>query len=514
MIHRATGPLAIVWFLAASPIAPQEAALVAEQNDSVMVRIVDADLRTAVQALGRHLDRPVIFGAVQPVRVTLETPRPLPRSEVLDLLRSLLQSHDLDLEEDPAGYRVTSRGGTRPARPGGRPFLDTGPGDGTVELFVLRLRHARAADVAAVVNALFGRPGAPGELGGPVPTLSRQLHEQRIPPIDAGEPMTEAVAPGRSAMLSGEVVIVPDPRTNSILVRANPDDFEIIRAAVTQIDVRPLQVLIEVLIAEVRRDRSFALGVAVDVPPSRIPGSDATIEGSTTGIGVGDFALRVLNIGGIDWDLTLRAASARGDVTILSRPVVIAANNEQAGILVGSQRPFVQVQRTLPTDASVRDQVIQYRDVGTHLTVRPTVSDDGYVMLEVTQEVNAATTETAFDAPVISTRSVVTSLLVRDGQTAVLGGLSDVQRDATRSGVPVLSRIPLIGWLFGGMTRRTIETELFIFLTPRVLHTDEDLDDSARGVRERARWLRDPIGMIPPPPPARDTAPPPPETDR
>jgi general secretion pathway protein D len=194
-----------------------------------------------------------------------------------------------------------------------------------------------------------------------------------------------------------------------------------------------------------------------------------------------------MNLGGADINATLRAAAARGDVSIVSRPIVLAANNELAEILVGSQRPFVQVSRSLPTDTPQRDQVVQYRDVGTQLSVRPTISPEGYVMLEVTQEVNAVTTELAFDAPVISTRSVQTRLLVRDGQTAVLGGLADRQRDNNQSGVPVLSSIPLIGGLFGRVSRRATETELFLFLTPTVLFTDADVDGATIPLQRRIR---------------------------
>jgi general secretion pathway protein D len=82
----------------------------------------------------------------------------------------------------------------------------------------------------------------------------------------------------------------------------------------------------------------------------------------------------------------------------------------------------------------------------------------------------------AFDAPVISTREAVTRVLVKDGQTIVLGGLRDQQRDARSGGVPVLSSIPLIGGLFGSSSRRTNETELYLFLTPRILRTDADAD--------------------------------------
>lgn len=157
---------------------------------------------------------------------------------------------------------------------------------------------------------------------------------------------------------------------------------------------------------------------------------------------------------------------------------------------MGSQRPFVQVSRSLPTDVPSRDQVVQYKDVGTELTVTPTISADGYVMLSVLQEVNAATSETAFDAPVISTRAVQTRLLVRDGQTIVLGGLADQQRDAVSSGIPVLSSIPILGGLFGRTGRRSSETELFIFLTPRVIQSDQDADDASAPFRDRAGRIK------------------------
>jgi general secretion pathway protein D len=276
------------------------------------------------------------------------------------------------------------------------------------------------------------------------------------------------------------------------LIRASQDDFELIQAAVREVDVRPLQVLIEVVVAELRKDRSFAFGVDASLPPARVRGtSNTTVDARSTGIGLGDFALKIMEIGGVDLDLTLRAAASRGDVSILSRPIVLAANNEVAEILVGSQRPFIQIARALPTDNAARDQVVQYKDVGTNLSVRPTISEEGYVMLEVTQEVNAVTSEVAFDAPVISTRTVRTQLLVRDNQTVVIGGLADRQREHLQGGVPLLSNIPFLGGLFGRSSRRTSETELFIFLTPRIIHTDADAARVTTPLRQRVPERRE-----------------------
>lgn len=473
--------------------AQGDSAVTTLRNDSVTVRFVDVDLRAAVQALGRFLDRPVLFAGVTGVRVTLETPRPVPRAEVVKLLRGLVEGQNLELVQDSSFYRVRTRDTGRPGAGEGPVPVAARPGGlsspaAAVELFVIRLQHARAADVAATVNALYGRASALGELGGGRPaTLDEGLRQNQVPPAGA-PPLPGAVqgVAGRSATLTGELTIVPDARANSLLIRATRNDFALVDAAVKELDIRPLQVLIEVLIAEVRRDRSFAFGTDVTVPTNKIPGTKATASGGTAGLGLGDFVLKVMGVGGINLDATLRAAAERGDVSIVSRPVVIATNNDQAEILVGSQRPFVQIARALPTDNAARDQVVQYKDVGTRLIVKPTISTDGYVQLEVTQEVNAATTEQQFNAPIISTRTVRTQLLIKDGQTVVLGGLTDRQREANQAGVPLLSSIPLLGGLFGRASRRTTETELFLFITPRVIRTDDDASKVTDPLRRRA----------------------------
>jgi general secretion pathway protein D len=465
----------------AAPLVAQQDTLVAVRNDSVSVRFTNVDLRVAVQALARYLDRPVVFGSIGDLRITLETSQPVARQSLPAILRGMLETHGLELAEEAGFYRVGAV--TPPAPP---PPAQASPR----QLFVLVVRHARAADVAATVNALYGRAGALGEIGAPSPTLAQELRQNLVPPADAPAPGQQAPVTPQVAELTGDVTIIPDSRTNSLLIRASREDFELIRAAVEQVDVRPLQVLIEVVIAEVRKDRSRGFGVEAILPPQRVPGIDADVSASTAGAGLGDFVLTVMKLGSIDLSATLTAAASRGDVTILSRPVLLAANNESAEILVGSQRPFIQVQRALPTDAPVRDQVVQFKDVGTRLSVRPTISDDGYVTLQVSQEVNAATAEVAFDAPVISTRTIQTQLLVKDGHTAVLGGLADKQKDVTKSGVPLLSEIPLLGGLFGVQVVHVTETELFVFLTPRVIRSDEELEAASDAAGEKTRRLR------------------------
>jgi general secretion pathway protein D len=461
----------LLWCTAISALSAQDTSAVRFVNDSLTVRFVETDIRAVIQAVGRYLTKPVIVGAIPATRVSLETPGPVDRVRLLALLKGLVESQNLELREDSAFYRISARA-ERPSG-GTRVSSDSGP----VQLFVIRLRHARAADVAATVNQLFGGSGEfSGRTGLGNGTLSDELRRSQVPPAGATPNQVASGAAAKASFLTGAVVIVPDELTNSLLVRASAADFDVMREAVDQLDIRPLQVLIEVLIVEARHDRSFSFGLDVFVPPQSIDKGNGTIDARSIGAGLGDLVVRLMNVGRADIDATLTAAASRGDVEIISRPVLLASNNQEARFLVGSQRPFVQVSRSLPTDTPTRDQVIQYRDVGTKLTVRPTINQDGYVSLLIQQEINQATSEVQFDAPVISTREALTRVLVRDGQTIMLGGLTDQQKDVTQGGIPLLSGIPLLGGLFGRADRRNNRTELYLFLTPRILRTDSDAD--------------------------------------
>ncbi len=476
--------------LRVSAVPAQDPSGVVAVQDSVLVRFSDVDLRIVIQALGRYLDRPVLVGPLQPVRVTFESPNPVPRSGVVSLLRGLVEAYDLEFTVDSTFYRVSQKpqqapGARTPSRPAGS--------ETARELFVIRLRHARATDVAGTVAALFGIAiGGGGSRGLSNGTLSDELRRNAAATTE-GEMPVEAESGERAAVLSSAVIIVPDELTNSLLVRADSTDFAVIEAAVQHLDLRPLQVLIQVLIVEARTDRFFSLGADATLSDISIDGGDGTIGGSLLGAGLGNLVIQIMKLGSFDLNAVIRTAVTRGDARIVSRPVLLASNNREARILVGSQRPFVQVSRSLPTDTPTRDQVVQYKDVGTKLTVLPTINPDGYVSLLIRQEVNSATTETQFDAPIISTREAETEVLVRDGQTIVLGGLRERQREVSKGGIPVLSEIPILGGLFGFEEWRTIETELFFFITPMILADDQAVDAATDDVLEQSRRARGPL---------------------
>ena len=467
-------PVVVSTLAAQTTTARVSRPVTALRDDSVIVRFANTDLRTATQLMSQYLDQPVLFSGQGTGPVTMETPRPIRRGEVINLLRGILDSQNFELFTDTAAHLYRARPRLSQAVVRAATPLDQGVphAQGSVELFVLPLKHMRAVDIAVTLNALYGRMMSFGDPRQRPQMLSDELRANQVPAVGAAP-----LAPGNAAHFgapTGEMTIVPDAHANALLVRASRADYELVRAVVDQLDVRPLQVMIEVLIAEVQRDKLFSINVDGALEDTRIGQGPVTLNGSVGSAGVGDFALKVMGVGGLDVSATLRIAASRGDARVLSRPMVITENNQQAEIIVGSQRPFVQVSRTLPTDAGSKDQIVQYKDVGTKLTVRPTISSDGLVQLEVSQEISNATSETQFNAPVISTRSVQTQLLIRDGQTVVLGGLTDLEHESSQGGIPFLSNIPLIGGLFGHASRRASEMELFIFLTPRVIRTDDD----------------------------------------
>ncbi|CAN5426555.1 hypothetical protein BH09GEM1_BH09GEM1_40540 [soil metagenome] len=443
----------------------------------------DADLRAVITAIAEAGGLNVTYGDLPNRRVTLHLPQGLSRADMLPLLRSVASSNGLRVVVDGSLLRLESADARDPnaAATAARASREG------VQLFVYRLKHARAARLAATLQAIYGghSPDAGGAAFGlSTRGLSDQLRATQIPPLNIDTigktPVNAAVVlPGA---VQGEIQIVPDETTNSLLIRAQPADYETIRLAVDALDLRPLQVFIEVLIAEVRRSKSYDLGITANGTKAA-NGNETT--GSLTSSSPDNFLLRITRGGTVSIDLALSALAERGDVRILSRPLILAENNLEARILVGSQRPFVQVFRSLPTDGAVRDQVVQYRDVGTSLSLIPTINPDGYVNLQVKQEVSSATAELQFGAPVISTREATTHLFVKDAETVVIGGLADRQQEETRSGIPILSSIPFIGGLFGSTHNNDSQNELYLFLTPHIVTSDDDAMRLRQGVERR-----------------------------
>jgi general secretion pathway protein D len=466
----------------------------------------DADLSLVLNALAAAGGLSLVYGELPDRSVTLRLAQPVSADQIPTLLESIAQANGLTVVREGPILRLTS------AEPSA---VTTQATDSVPQrrLYVYRLQHARAPRLASTLQALFGGQSSTTAAGFGVTTqtLSQQLRSQAVqavtpgaPPgdLDAAEPAVSAVPTQQIAALPGELIgevqIVPEETTNSLLVRATPEDWQVIQDAVQALDLRPLQVLIEVVIAEVSRSSAFDVGLgaaAADVADNTSVAVEIGGAGSTSR-SAGDLVLEAMRTGNVSVQGFLSLLATEGTVRVLSRPVIFAQNNQEARILIGDERPFIQVFRSLPTDAAVRDQVVQYRDVGTALSILPTINTAGYVNLFVTQEVSTATEETQFGAPIISTREASTQLFVQDSQTVVIGGLIDWQETQAESGIPLLKDIPLLGNLFKSQSTSLRRSELFIFLTARIVATDEDAD-RIRGRLENDAELLQPEGTGP-----------------
>lgn len=495
MIGRRIALLLLFLAPGAAPLRGQEPVRVTPQG--VIINFQGADLRLVLSGLAEAGGINLVYGDLPSKPVTLQMSQPVAKDALLPLIRNLARSNGLTVTEEGGFFRIASADPNVHASGASGDSTGEGP-----RLFTYRLRHARATRLSATLQSVFGGGAATGAPAGLRPlSLSEGLRSQRDASAAYGAapaPASTTAAPttGLPGQLQGEVQIVADEGTNALLVRALPIDWEVIQSAIRELDQRPQQVLIEVLIAEVKHSSGLDVNVTGKIGNNRV-NPTATGELTSTADNAG-LLLQVMRAGSPDQKLLLSMLASRGSVQVVSRPVLLAQNNLESHILVGSQRPFVQVSRSLPTDAGSRDQIVQYRDVGTKLSLTPTINDDGYVNLEVLQEVSNATDAQQFDAPIIDTREAATHLFLRDGQTGVIGGLVDREVDDSRSGIPILKDIPLLGFLFGATKHSTVDNELFIFLTPYVLNDDADMDRVRHAIERNSGALRDVAPGLPP----------------
>lgn len=376
--------------------------------------------------------------------------------------------------------------------------LDAAPaGESGLRTYVVNLKYAAAEDLAGALGQLFGIQIAGGGTGSLADrSLSRALSTFRTRDAETFRtrnttaPSTASAAPAMSprdsagGLLVGRTTIVANNPTNALVIRTAPPNFPLLRETIDALDTRPAQVLFEVTIAEI----SLGAGLEFGVDWSAVNrGGDVNAQ-----FGRPEFPdsnsrsalLRVVHLNGTGVRALLSTLASKSDVRVLSTPEIIAANNREATILVGSKVPFISSTR-LGNDVSI-DRAVQYQDVGTKLSILPTINDDGYVSVQLLQEVSSLTQQTvaaALSAPVISTREASTRAVLRDGQTVVIAGLIGETQQITDQGIPLLMDIPFFGNLFKRKSITRQRTELAIFVTPYLVRTDAEAD----AIRERVR---------------------------
>jgi general secretion pathway protein D len=280
-----------------------------------------------------------------------------------------------------------------------------------------------------------------------------------------------------AASIQDQVNVIADPDTNSLLVRTNPKNYDQVKAILDELDRPVAQVLIKVLIAEVTHDKNSDIGAEFSVLNLRSNG-----HGSAAGT---DFNVAPANPAGLvvsmleeNVAITLRALETDGKLDVLSRPYILASDNQLATITVGQEVPFIT--RSQLTDNGQTINTIEYDDIGILLDVVPHINPDGLVILDVAPEISALTGQTVpisetVSSPVFAKRSAQSRVGVQNGQTIVIGGLMEDKKTQTVDKVPFLGDIPFIGNMFKRTRNAKTKTELLIFLTPHVAARPEEL---------------------------------------
>jgi general secretion pathway protein D len=384
--------------------------------------------------------------------------------------------------------------------------LDEKPaGEAGLRTYVVPLKYANAEDLAQSLSQLFGIATSGGrnrnldDL-----SLSRTLDAFRQREMDTFRQRSEvtpargtqtaaadsAGGPARSGTLMGQTSVVAHAPTNSILIRTAPPNYPLLEETIRALDLRPSQVLFEVTVAEIALGKGDQWGIDWH----EVGGSvESTFGDPFTGDSTRASALvtRLISLRNANVRAVLNTISSTSNVRVLSTPELLATNNREARVLVGSRVPFISSQR-LGNDIAV-DRAVQYENVGTQLVIIPTINDDDYVNVQILQEVSTLTRQTvaaAFNAPVISTREASTRAVIKHGQTVVIAGLIGETKDETESGIPFLRDIPLLGFLFKNKSITTNRTELAIFVTPYLIRSDGDADLLRERVRDRMNSKR------------------------
>jgi len=361
------------------------------------------------------------------------------------------------------------------------------------QVFVYPVQNGKAKDIASLLQQIFlGARPATGTTARASTTTITSGQISAPQPAQVSAPLT-ATAGGSTAgeMLVSDITkVFADEVINSVIVLATPEDYETIKETIAKVDVIPRQVVIEGVIAQVNLTDNLSLGLAyafktqIKFGRSLISGdigmntdtlanmdsTDTTIRPSRSGfsyIGTDEKGL---------FRAYINALANESKGKLLAAPHILVSDNREARIQVGQQVPIV-TSETFGSTTVAPQRTIQYKDIGIILKVKPQVNDSGLISLDISQEVSSYGTiqlTTSEKQIIVNKTEASTNLAVQDGETIIIGGL--IREDTTNSevGVPFLSKVPLLGFLFGNRSREAQRQELIILLTPHVLKNQKE----------------------------------------
>ncbi|WP_237155629.1 type II secretion system secretin GspD [Oryzibacter oryziterrae] len=301
-----------------------------------------------------------------------------------------------------------------------------------------------------------------------------------------GEPAAGAAQPVGGASQMNGISISADKSTNSLVIVASDEDYALIEKAIRRLDVMPPQVLIEATIAEVSLNDSLKHGVRWFFQSGNnaallSDGSGSTINPIVPGF---NYIFSVT-----DARLVINALEGVTNVQVISSPALTVLDNQTATLKVGDQVPIAtrSAQSVTDPEAPIVSE-IQMKDTGIILNVKPRVNASGLVQLDISQEISdvVATTTSSIDSPTIQQRAITSSVVVQSGTEIILGGLISAKKERSRTGVPLLKDIPLLGEAFTTNRVKTSDkTELMIIIKPVVLRTNVDVNAVTSEIKAR-----------------------------
>ncbi|HWD37542.1 MAG TPA: secretin N-terminal domain-containing protein [Fimbriimonas sp.] len=284
--------------------------------------------------------------------------------------------------------------------------------------------------------------------------------------------------------LTGQVTAIPDLNTNAVVVVTSPENAEIIRRMIAQLDRVPRQVMIQTVIVEASLDASSKLGVEWSQTSSlsRLLTDPTSVGTGSTNFGVQNGINGPGTVPGFNYTITgknfgafMQALQSDSKFQVLATPRIFTTNNVQAQINVSQSIPYVT---SVQTDSNGNPTYgYSFLPVGIILTINPRILSNGNVTLDVDQTANELQGYQALgnvQAPVVNQREAQTTVSVRDGETVILGGIINKQVTTTVRKIPLLGDIPILGNLFRSTSKDTNKTELLMFMTPHVVSSPDD----------------------------------------
>ncbi|MFA6053917.1 MAG: secretin N-terminal domain-containing protein [Thermodesulfovibrionales bacterium] len=369
------------------------------------------------------------------------------------------------------------------------------------KIFVYPLQNSKAEHIASLLQSIFsGTASTPSHSPSqtyPAPAKTTGTVPAQPQPAAPKTGASTAVS-GGGGFVSPETRAFADEISNSLIILATPSDYSFIEETLKKIDTMPRQVVIEGLIAQVTLTDNWNFGISWSLQNLNVKSLSGNMTSlptggaldASTGKGFTFVATDPSNI--VRAKLTAALLNSKGKV--LAAPHILVLDNREARIQVGSQIPLATSSTTYVAGTTADSTIpttstIQYKDIGIILKVKPQINDSGLVSIELTQEISSAGTTNAIIAgqeyPSIDKTETSTNLIAQDGETIIIGGLIRENKSKQIDGIPILSKIPLIGSLFSNTSVKTDRTELIILLTPHVIKSGKEAGEVTSEYLER-----------------------------